>query len=1195
MRLQALELQGFKSFPEKTKLQFDRGMTVVVGPNGSGKSNISDAIRWVLGEISSKSMRGTKMEDVIFGGTDTRSPMGFAEVSLTIDNREAENRLPLDYDEITITRRYYRSGDSEYMINRKPVRLKDITEMFLNTGLGKSGYSMINQGKSTEIISQKSDERRIIFEEAAGISKYRYKKNEAERKLKEVDDNLVRVRDIKDELEVRVEPLAKEAERAKKYLDYRDKKKVADVSLWLYDVESVKEQFQQAENTYLIAQHELEMADDTLASLETQSEKVFTDSQQNKAESLRLERLIRESRDARFELDASSKVQQNEMRHLQEQIESAKSERIVQEASLKDAQARGETLNDKLQALLQAQNEQKTQRDALQASVEETQQKVDVAGEQIDTCYENSERLRAQLQKIELTFSSMDAAQTAGESRKATIRQEIESRTESMKVFDDRIAASQKSLERYEGQNAELQQKLHQAQDAIRADNEAQAQLQEELTKWRIDVTSRQNRIESLKRMDELFEGYSHNIRFVMNAAKEGKLRGVYAPISRLISVESKYSLAIETALGQNMQNIVVENEQTAKDAIALLKNANAGRATFYPLTSVKGQRIDVKEYASFAGFIGLASDLISCESKFASVLDSLLGRTLVFSDLDCATEMAKATRFRCRTVTLDGQIINAGGSFTGGSAKQNTGLLTRASELEQLASQIENGQKKMQECQEKLQSLAKKTEDTNRVLSDLQGKIAMLDTMKQAENTQYQILLAQTDGDRRQLEAFRQELALFDAQSEEYRKKTAELKAEQAQTEQDLQKSIVSQGEAEDAEQSLRTELQELQSQLTQLTLQISLSDKDIETAKNASQVNYDTVLALQGQIDRTDATVRRASETYQALQDEILKNQSNADDVAKEIEEMEARHAALLEESLAFEKRSSELREKVKDRTRHRDRLFEAFTKADAARTQITERKDKLANAMWEEYSLTYSAAVELNYPAVTQENRAEIAQIQTEYKNKLRNLGSVNVNAIEEYASVKERYDFLSAQWDDLMRSKEEFTNIIFQLESEMRSRFTTVMHDINENFQKVFRELFGGGNAELKLTDPENVLESGIEINVAPPGKIIKSLSLLSGGEQSFVAIALLFAILNVNPTPFCVLDEVEAALDEVNVERVADYAKRYSETTQFIFITHRRGTMEVADVLYGVTMAERGVSKVLSLNLSEVEQKTGVKL
>jgi chromosome segregation protein len=386
LRLQALELQGFKSFPEKTKLQFDRGMTVVVGPNGSGKSNISDAIRWVLGEISSKSMRGTKMEDVIFGGTDTRSPMGFAEVSLTIDNREEANRLPTDYDEITITRRYYRSGDSEYMINRKPVRLKDITEMFLNTGLGKSGYSMINQGKSTEIISQKSEERRIIFEEAAGISKYRYKKNEAERKLKEVDENMVRVSDIKDELEVRVGPLEKEAERAKKYLDYHEKKKVADVSLWLYDVDSVKVQLQQAENEYLIAQHELEMADDTLASLETQSEKLFTDSQQNKAESTRLERLIREERDARYELDTSSQVQQNEMRHLQEQIAASKQEMVVLDASLKDAQAKGETLNDALQALMEAQNTQKAQRDALQAQVEETQDAVDVQGDKIDDC-----------------------------------------------------------------------------------------------------------------------------------------------------------------------------------------------------------------------------------------------------------------------------------------------------------------------------------------------------------------------------------------------------------------------------------------------------------------------------------------------------------------------------------------------------------------------------------------------------------------------------------------------------------------------------------------------------------------------------------------------------------------------------------------------------------------------------------------
>ncbi len=1195
MRLQSLELQGFKSFPEKTKLQFDRGMTVVVGPNGSGKSNISDAIRWVLGEISSKNMRGTKMEDVIFGGTENRSPMGFAEVSLTIDNREEDNRLPIDFDEVTITRRYYRSGDSEYMINRKPVRLKDITEMFMNTGLGKSGYSMINQGKSTEIISQKSDERRIIFEEAAGISKYRYKKNEAERKLKEADENMVRVADIKGELETRVGPLEKEAEKARKYLDYREQKKAADISLWLYDVDSVKVQLQEAENTFLIAEHELEMADDTLSSLEKQEEKLFNDTQESKAQTMQLERLIREARDARSALDTSKQVQQNEMRHLQEQMDASVSQRAVLDASLQEAQVKGERLNDRLQSLISAQNEQKAARDAAQNTVDETQRTVDTQGDVIDAQYAKGEELRAKLQQIELAFSSMDAAKEAGESRRVTIESEIAARTESMQVFDDRMTASRKNLDRYEAQGAELQAKLDEARAADDADRAASADLQSEWTELKMSVTRSRDRMESLKRTSELFDDFSRNIRFVMTAAKEGKLQGVYAPISRLISVDAKYSLAIETALGQNMQNIVVENEQTAKDAIALLKQANAGRATFYPLTSVKGSRLSERDYASYKGFIGIASALISCEDKFTNIMDSLLGRTLVFSDLDCATAMAKATGFRCRTVTLDGQIINAGGSFTGGSAKQNTGLLTRQNELDELQSKIKDGEAKMLACEKKQQELAEQMQKRASVIADLQGKLAMLDTMRQAENTQYQILLAQTDGDRRQLEAYRAELALFDAQSEAYLQKKETLLKEKAQAEADLQQSIADLAQAEQDEVTLRAKLQQEQSALSQLHLQISLSDKDIEVAKEAADVNYQTVQSLQGQLDRLDAQTARAKQSLTDLRRQLLQNQADVDDQAKSIEEMEQRHAALLEQQVIFEKQHSELRDKTKDRTRHRDRLFEAYTKADAARTQIAERKDKLASAMWDEYALTYTAAQELQYPEVTAENRAQVAQVQTEFKNKLRNLGSVNVNAIEEYAEVKERYDFLSAQWDDLVRSKEEFASIIFKLESEMRTKFSRVMADINENFRKVFQELFGGGHAELKLTDPDNVLESGIEINVAPPGKIIKSLSLLSGGEQSFVAIALLFAILNVNPTPFCVLDEVEAALDEVNVERVADYAKRYSDTTQFIFITHRRGTMEVADVLYGVTMAERGVSKVLSLNLNEVEQKTGVKL
>ncbi len=1195
MRLLSLELQGFKSFPEKTLIRFDRGMTVVVGPNGSGKSNISDAIRWVLGEISSKSIRGTKMEDVIFGGTDKRSPMGFAEVSLTIDNREAENRLPLDYDEVTITRRYYRAGESEYMINRKPVRLRDITEMFMNTGLGRTGYSMINQGKSTEIISQKSDERRIIFEEAAGISKYRHKKNEAERKLKETDENLIRVNDIRLELEGRVGPLEKEAERAKKYLELFEQKKQADVSLWLYDVDSVKAQMEQAENEYKIAQHELEMADDTLASLETQSERLFEQNQQNKLESNRLERQIAESRERRFALDSSYQVQENEINHQKEQLAQGQATLTMQQQALQGAKEQGAKLIETLKAHTDSVAIQQAQCDAQDARLLQLQAELTAAGDAIDENYALCERLQAEQQSIKIAFSSMEASQAAGQARRLTLQEDLQRLNDSLSLYEGRIASSQSAVADYAKKEEELLQAIQGQQAQIDGLTSNQAKLQEECTHLRIDISAKQSRISSLKRMDELFEGYSTNTRFIMNAAKDGTLSGVHAPISRVITVPVQYGTAMETALGQNMQNIIVENEQTAKDAIALLKRSNAGRATFYPITSVKGQRLSESEYSRYAGYIGIASALISYDSQYTGIMDSLLGRTVIFDNLDNATAMAKATHFRCRIVTLDGQIINAGGSFTGGSAKQNSGLLTRSAELEQLEADIASIQKKLQEKQAKQEQLSKRCDEYKTAQTELQSKLSLLQSMKQAEDTQYQILLTQTEGERRLAQQAQKELSQFESQKEAYAQKAEQLREQEKQLEQALCEATAAGERAEAAERDKRNELQAAQAHRNECFLALSLSKKEVETAQAAVTANDNTVTALQEQILRTQAGIAASQRKLDEIHQTMQSTQTGSEDIAAQITQMEAQRASLLTESLEFEKQDAELRERIKDRTRHRERLFEAYTKADAKRTQIIERKDKLANAMWEEYSLTYSAACELSYPAVTEQTRPTVAALQTELKGKIRHLGNVNVGAIEEYKEVKERYDFLCAQWEDLQKSKTEFSSIIFQLEQEMRTRFSSVMEDINKNFKLVFRELFGGGHAELRLTDPENVLESGIEINVAPPGKIIKSLSLLSGGEQSFVAIALLFAILNVNPTPFCVLDEVEAALDEVNVERVADYAKRYSETTQFIFITHRRGTMEAADVLYGVTMAEQGVSKILALNVGEVEQKTGIKL
>ncbi len=1193
MRLLSLELQGFKSFPDKTVIRFDRGVTVIVGPNGSGKSNISDAIRWVLGEISSKNIRGTKMEDVIFGGTDKRSPMGFAEVSLTIDNRDADNKLPLDYDEVTITRRYYRSGESEYMINRSAVRLKDITEMFMNTGLGRSGYSMINQGKSAEIISQKSDERRNIFEEAAGISKYRYKKNEAERKLAEVEEHLIRLTDILRELTDRVGPLGKEAERAKRYLELFERKKEADVSLWLYDLSSVKARLAEMEKNYQIAKHEYDIAEDTLQDLEKQSEKLFLEKQENSRRVEQLAREIEDARTERFELDGNSRVLQNDMQHLETQIKEAEDSIRIHNASLADTKSRGEkeaetlaTQNAALEALKQSRSTAEQERNALEEAVRR-------AGDEIDENYQKIQTLQAELTDIKVRFSALEAASDSTREHKDALEAERVQYQQTLTQMQERMKQAEVSLADYRTRQAELNGQLQAIDEKSARLSEQRERKIHAQTQYHIDITAGKQRLDSLKRMEEHFEGYAQSVRAIMQASESGRLSGIFAPISKLISVDARFSLAIETALGANLQNIVVKDESAAKAAITFLKTNNAGRSTFYPLTSVRGQALREAEFSHYAGLLGVASTLVQYDGKFTPVMESLLGKTLVFDNLDHATDMAKANGYRTRIVTLDGQIINAGGSFTGGSAKRDTGMLTRGAERERMEKEIAKWESEKAQCDAEISAMSAEFEQLKSDRAKLSSKAGLLSSMMQAEDTQYQILKTQYESDQTRAQALTEEISRSEKAGDAYQAEFAQLTAREQQIGVELESAKADSANCSAKEEAKRKEFDAKQDALSHMILQIALAEKDLETTATALQTLQNTVLALEEQIQREQRVKEQAAQKLERARSTISANTTVSSDMDEKIKTLQQQRAALIADGEQFEKRESDIKAMQKDRSDHRDRLFRDYTKLESQKQAINEEQDKMTARMWEEYNLTFSTAAELHYPPVTQETKNTVTQVLTECKNKLRALGSVNVNAIEEYKEVKERYDFLNAQVTDLNTSKEEFSSTVTRLEKEMRTRFLDVMAQINTNFQTVFAELFGGGHAELILSEPENVLESGIEINVAPPGKIIKKLSLLSGGEQSFVAIALLFAILNVNPTPFCVLDEVEAALDEVNVDRVAEYAKRYSQTTQLIFITHRRGTMEAADMLYGVTMAERGISKVLSLNINEVEGKLGL--
>ncbi|MBE6686705.1 MAG: chromosome segregation protein SMC [Ruminococcaceae bacterium] len=1195
MRLKTLELQGFKSFADKTVLSFDRGVTAVVGPNGSGKSNISDAMRWVLGELSSKSIRGKKMEDVIFGGTDNRRPMGYAEVSLTIDNTDPENRMAIDYDEVTVTRRYYRTGDSEYMINRKPVRLKDINELFMNTGIGRGGYSMIGQGKAAEIISQKSDERRNIFEEAAGIAKYRARKNEAERKLSETDDNLIRIGDILSELQGRVGPLERDAAKARRYLDLYEEKKALDVGICVYDISDIKNKTGKLKADFEIAKHELEIAEDTLKSLETQRDRLYDITQANKLRYEELNRLINESNRRRFDFEASGKVLENDIKHLNETIESssAEKERISKsieaanallDSSVKDTDAKKEELLKLV--------EKYTKGNSL---VSEYDERIDSLGDEIDSKEMSFNEKKDEAVKAKIDLSALEASGRSRDERRTMLEDEISEIDESLSLVTKRIEQADKTIASYQ-QNIDEASAIQSEKDAfINECNEEILKLTDKKNRLTLDISAKKQRIDTLRRMEELFEGYTGSVRSVMSASDDKKLKGIIGPLSRIIEVDSKYSLAIETSLGQAIQNIVCETEKDAKDAIRYLKDNRKGRATFYPLTSVKPQYLAGNIKPEAKGYIGIASDLVRVDERYRNIVDSLLARTCVYETIDDANVAAKNNSYKLRCVTLDGQQINAGGSFTGGSARNDSGILTRSNEIDNITAELKKAESELKDTESRISEEEKKIADISVSRDDIAAKNALFASLAGAEETQKKILISQKDSDQSRKDALLTALADIDKEQLNAENSIASEKNRIAAIEKDIEALEAQIRALLDQRRSLTEEQSEISVKTNAVGIDIERKKKDIEAGEYEISIRRDALDELISKRNIEDNKISAANEKLESIAEKISGGKEQSEKIAQEIEAMQKEIEEINRANIDNEAKDSKLRLESKDISHKHEIFLREYTKLEAQCEAVQNEQDKLIAHLWDEYELSYGAALELEYPEITENNRNEANKSRNELKNKIRALGSVNVNAIEEYEEVKTRFDFLSTQYTDLTKSKEELGGVIYKLEAEMRTKFISVFDAINTNFKDVFRELFGGGTAELSLSDPENVLESGIEINVAPPGKIIKNLSLLSGGEQSFVAIALFFAILKVNPTPFCVLDEIEAALDEVNVARFAQYCQKYSSKTQFIVITHRRGTMETSDVLYGVTMYERGISKVLSVNVDEVEKKIGVKL
>ncbi len=1180
MFLKALEIQGFKSFPDRTRITVGKGITAVVGPNGSGKSNISDAIRWVLGETSAKQLRGGgKMENVIFGGTQQRGAMGFASVSLVVDN--TDRRIDVDNDEVTIGRKYYRSGDSEYSVNGQNVRLKDIYELFLDTGLGRDGYSVIGQGRIAEIVGAKSNERREIFEEASGIAKYRYRKNEAERRLASAEENLVRLRDILGELEERVGPLERESKKAKQYLELAERRKGLEVTLWVDTV-------QKARDTVREQQRKIEIAGADYARAGREIEAIDAETESTRAE---IEHLITEADRCNAEIraiteeiagaDSRIAVLENDIAHNDATIASLKEEigqsGLGREAIAAEVRGHGEGIAAcERQAAAYA-----ARTGELEALLEELQNRSAASGERRGVVTGRLNAMAARITDLKVAAAGAASSVEAAKKRLAAAESEGAANADLTRDLEEQKAETDAFLQdaverltRLENIKGGLTLKVESRRGAL-------AQADENEQKLLRAIEAARQRIAMLKDLERNMDGFQSSVKAVMKAAANRRLRGVTGPVSTILSVKPGYEVAIETALGFALQNIVVENETAAKAAMAFLRDERAGRATFLPLDTVKP--------GSFNGRLPegavLASSLVTYDEKYANIVSSLLGRIVVVDDINEASRTARALDYRNRVVTVDGQVVNAGGSFTGGSVSRSAGLFSRKQEIDELKKKVEALEKQRDAAEEKTDRAKAEVDALSAELTATESEAITAGGDKirgEVESGRIAAALSQARAAGEMLSAERAQLAAQIAASE---KAGADAAAEMEVLTRDsaaLEEELRAISGSDDTFLETRTRLAD---ELSDLKLKALAAQKDIESHRAA-------IAQLESRTDESDARARQLAANIETLTAQNAERAAQIETIRaaiagsrNEIEKREEAKAGAVRRRMEKEGGITQQTARVRKITDEREALGREIARLTEQKEQKDAEYEQTVAKLWEEYELTLSAAQELCVPF---ESGAELRRQVSEVRGKIKALGNVNVSAIEEYAEVSQRYEFLRAQVGDVETSKAELQKLIAGLSDEMRAMFSESFAAINRNFGRIFAELFGGGTARLYLEDEADVLGSGISIEVAPPGKIIRNLSALSGGEQALVAISIYFAIFGVNPAPFCVLDEIEAALDDVNVTRFAQYLRRISSETQFIVITHRRGTMEEADVLYGVTMQEDGVSKVLKLDLEHVD-------
>ena len=1181
MYLKRLEMQGFKSFADKTVLEFMPGITSVIGPNGSGKSNISDAIRWVLGEQSMKSLRGSKSEDIIFAGTQNRKSLGFAEASLVFDN--TDGKLPVEYTEVTVTRKIYRSGESGYYINKTPCRLKDVLELFMDTGIGKDGYSIIGQGKIDEILSNKSEDRRHIFEEAAGIVKYRVRKVESEKKLEHTKLNLLRINDILSEIESNIEPLRIQSEKARKFLDLREELKSIEVGLFLYNIESYKEKLQKVIEDNEILKSQNEEASNKMQEISDLKEKL-------KQEIDDITNNIENIQNLGFESEKEKERLNSEINISKERITNNKENDNRYNAEIEEIKLRIKDLEEEKKAKLDKKNNLFTNKEKFQKELEEKEKELEEANKKLSSKELEIEEKKkivsdntdAKYEK-QANISTIEANLENIEKRKKQIATEIDfniseldstrlTKEEIAKVFfeiEDKKNKATKSLNEISSKSEETERKIKEYDDTI--------------NKLSSEYRIKESRLKFLKETEREKEGYIRSVKnLLLDCEKDNSLKkGLHGVLASILKTPKEYETAIEMTLGAALQNVVTETEQDAKKLVEHLRKNNLGRASFLPISTVKGKKLEKYNSKNINGIQGIASDLVEYNKKYEQIVLSFLGRTVIVDDMDTAIALAKQNNYSFRIVTLKGDLINPSGAITGGSVAQKTvNILGRAREIEDLEKELKKINSKIEKIQQEKEKYLNDSESVLEEINSLEKSLQEIDIVYAADKQKLIAVEENIDRIQKRLEKLKTEKEELEKQKEEEIKNKEQEEADIKKiSEENIELNAIIEQFA-NLNKDNQTYIDDLNMDVTNLKISVSSFDESESSIDEmVERINLDIEnnnSSIESKLKQKE-NIKLDNETLENNIKELLEKINEIDEKVNnsgnQVNELKAQRIEKNNSLSKAEKNYESQFEVIEG-------LKEQIVKIDVKKSKLEQDIEDVVNKLWEEYELTPNNVGEYQKPENVQSTTKQVNKLRSQIKE----LGSINVDSIEEYNTTKQRYDFMCEQRLDLEDGIAKLKKVIQDMTSTMKTQFATQFEIINKNFGEVFKELFGGGKAELILTDPENILECGIDIHVQPPGKKLQNMTLLSGGEKAFTAIALLFAILKINPSPFCVLDEIEAALDDVNVFRYADYLKKFTNNTQFLVITHRKGTMEAADTVYGITMEENGISKLLSMKL-----------